>query len=132
MALVHPPTSRMIHHIMSNHIMARGDNQRPLVRDAITQSHGDALRIFLSRLEECEEGEVDGIVEIRDGISLEKWLIEAIEGCVWIPWMERRSEKKVEEVLEVVKEYKLKTQGRGPSKKDKTPWYYGFLPEVDL
>ena len=112
--------------------MARGDNQRPLVRDAITQSHGDALRIFLSRLEECEEGEVDGVVEIRDGISLEKWLIEAIEGCVWIPWMERRSEKKVEEVLEVVKEYKLKTQGRGPSKKDKTPWYYGFLPEVDL
>ena len=98
----------------------------------MTRSHEDALRIFLSRFEEREEGEVDGIVEIRDGSSLEKWLVEAIEGCVRIPWVERRSEKKVEEVLEVVKEYKLKTQGRGPSKKDKTPRYHGFLPEVDL
>ena len=117
---------------MSDRIIARGENHQALVGDVVTRSHEEILWMFLKQVEELEEDEVDEIVEMGIEDSLEEQLEKAIEGCVQILRMERPSKKRVEEALEVVKGYKPKTQAPGPSKKAKTPRYYGFLPEVDL
>ena len=105
----------MIHCIMSDCIIARGENHQALVGDAVTQSHEDVLRMFLNQVEELEEDEVDEIMEMGVEDSLEEQLEKVIEGCVQILRMERPSKEKVEEVVEVVREYKPKTKGQGPS-----------------
>ena len=108
----------MIHCIISDCIIARGENHQALAGDALTQSHEDILRMFLKQVEELEEDKVDEIMEIGVGDSLEELLVKAIEGCVQILRMERPSKEKVNEVVEVVevvREYKPKTKGQGPS-----------------
>ena len=55
-------------------------------------------------MEELEEDEVDEIVEIGVGDSLEELLEKDIEGCVQVLGMERPSREEVE-ALEAVGEY---------------------------
>ena len=105
----------MIHCIMSDCIIARGANHQALVGDAVTRSHEDVLRMFLNQVEELEEDKVDEIVEMGVEDLLEEQLEKVIGVCVQILGMERPSKEKVEEVVEVVREYKPKTKGQGPS-----------------
>ena len=89
---------------MSDRIIARGENHPALVRDTLTRSHEDVLRMFLNQVEELEEDEVDEIVEMGVGDLLEELLEKAIEGCVQVLGMERPSKEEVE-ALEAVGEY---------------------------
>ena len=101
-----PPST--IHRIMSDRIIARGENHPALVGDAVTRSHEEVLWMFLNQVEGLEEDEVDEIVEMGVEDSLEELLEKVIEGCVQVLGMERPSQEKVEEALEAVREYKPK------------------------
>ena len=89
---------------MSDRVIVRRENHPALVGDAVTRSHEDVLRMFLNQVEELEEDEVDEIVEMGVGDSLEELLEKAIEGCVQVLGMERPSKEEVE-ALEAVGEY---------------------------
>ena len=97
-----PPS--MIHRMMGDRIIARGENHQALVGDTVKRSHEDVLWMFLNQVEELEEDEVDEIVEMGAGDSLEELLEKAIEGCVQVLGMERPSREEVE-ALEAVGEY---------------------------
>ena len=86
---------------MSDRIIARGENHKALVGDAVTRSHEDVLWMFLNQVEELEEDEVDEIVGLGVEYSLEELLEKAIEGCVQVLGMERPSNG----ALEAVREY---------------------------
>jgi len=126
-----PPA--MVHRIMGDRVVARGDNHQSLRADTVTNSHEDVLWMFLTQMEALEDDEVDVTVEMSVEDTLEQAVNKAIDGCVRVLGVERPSKERVDEALQVAMGYAPKTKKPDDWKKEKaTPRYFGLLPELGL
>lgn len=91
--------------------------------------------MFISQMEELEDGEVDEVIEMGVEDTLETSVNKAIDGCVRLLDVPRPSQDAIEEALRTAQGYEPKTKaaaGGGKKKKDTSPRYFGLLPEVNL
>ena len=124
-----------VHRICGDRVQQRGDNHQTLRPDSLSKSHEEVIWMFISQTEELTPREVDNIVEMELGESLEDSVKRAVEGCVAVMGLEMPSDEKIQEALDVVRGYapKLKKPDDPKGKKKKLDvMYYGLLPEVDL
>lgn len=126
-----PPA--MIHRIMGDRVLARGDNHQSLRADTVAMAHEDVIWMFLNQMEELDDDEVDVSVKMGVEDTLEQAVYKAIDGCVKVLGVERPNKEKVDEALQVAMGYAPKTK-KADDKKDikATPRYFGLLPEVNL
>ena len=89
-SLDQPPAA--IHRICSDRIQQRN-------------SHEDLLWLFISTAEELTPSEVDNVVEMKLGESMEESVKRAVEGCVTVMGLEMPSDEKIQEGLVKAKNY---------------------------
>ena len=90
--------------------------------------------MFINSTQALAPYEVDNIVEMELGESFENAIKRAVEGCVAAMGLERPSDEKIQEALDVVRGY-APTGKRPDDPKDKKKLkasYYGLLPEIYL
>ncbi|KAF8958845.1 RNA ligase-domain-containing protein [Flammula alnicola] len=135
-ALDKPPAT--VHRICGDRVQERGDNHQTLRADpSSSKSHEEVIWMFINTTEELTPSEVDNIVEMDIEEGLEAAVRRAVKGCVEVLGLEQPSEEKIAEALEVVQGYapavKKPDEPKDSKKKaEKTPRYFGLLPEVDL
>ena len=91
--------------------------------------------MFINSTQELTPSEVDNVVEMELGESLEDSVKRAVKGCVAVMGLEMPSDEKIQEGLDIVKGYAPKVKKPDDSKnlkKKPNVRYYGLLPEVDL
>lgn len=90
--------------------------------------------MFINGTEELTPSEVDTVVEMELGESMEDAVKRAVEGCVTVLGLEMPSDEKIKEALDVVQGYTpaVKKPDDPKAKKKVDVRYYGLLPEVDL
>ena len=87
--------------------------------------------MFITSSQELTPNEVDNVVEMELGESMEDSVKRAVEGCVAVLGLEMPSDEKIQEGLDVVRSY-TPTVKKPDDKKKVDVRYYGLLPEVDL
>lgn len=126
-----PPA--IIHRIMGDRVLARGDNHQSLRADTTdTKAHEDVIWKFITQKEELEDDEVDSIVEMSIEDTLEQAVNKAVDGCVEILSLERPTKAKVDDAIQVALEYVPTTKADDKKASKSTPRYFGLLPELDL
>ena len=129
-----PPAT--IHRICGDRVLQRGDNHQSLRGDSLSKSHEEVIWMFINSTQALAPVpyEVDDIVEMKLGESLEDAVKRAVEGCVAVMGLEMPSDEKIQEALDVVRGYapKGKKADDPKDKKKLKPTYYGLLPEIDL
>jgi tRNA ligase len=90
--------------------------------------------MFIDSTEELTPREVDNVVEMELGESLEESVKRAVKGCVAVMGLEMPSDEKIQEGLDLVRGYapRVKKLDDPKDKKELDVRYYGLLPEVDL
>ena len=90
--------------------------------------------MFINTSQELTPREVDNIVEMELGESLEESVKRAVEGCVAVMGLEMPSDEKIQEGLNVARGYAptLKKPDDPNQKKKLDAHYFGLLPEVEL
>jgi tRNA ligase len=91
--------------------------------------------MFINSTQELTPSEVDNVVEMELGESMEDSVKRAVEGCVNVMGLEMPSDEKIQEALDVVRGYTpavKKPDDVKEKKKKLDARYYGLLPEVDL
>ena len=90
--------------------------------------------MFINTSQELTPREVDNIVEMELGESLEESVKRAVEGCVAVMGLEMPSDEKIQEGLNVARGYAptLKKPDDPNQKKKLDARYFGLLPEVEL
>ena len=123
-----------VHRICGDRVQQRGDNHQTLRADLSSKSHEEVVWMFINSSQELAPSEVDNIVEMELGESLEDSVKRAVEGCVAVMGLEMPSDEKIQEGLNAVKGYAptLKKPDDPKDKKKLEARYYGLLPEVDL
>ena len=88
----------------------------------------------MNSYQELAGREVDNIVEMELGESLEEAVKRAVEGCVSVLGLEMPSKEKIQEGLDAVKGYtiKLKKPEDPKNKRLVNVRYYGLLAELDV
>ena len=131
-SLDQPPAT--IHRICGDRVQQRGDNHQTLRADPSSKSHEEIIWMFINSTQELTPSEVDNVVEMELGESLEDSVKRAVKGCVAVMGLEMPSNEKIQEGLDIVKGYAPKVKKPDDSKNLKKPnvRYYGLLPEVDL
>jgi tRNA ligase len=127
-----PPAT--IHRICGDRIQQRGDNHQTLRADLSSKSHEAVVWMFINTTQELTPKEVDNVVEMELGESLEESVKRAVEGCVAVMGLEMPSEEKIQEGLNVARGYApaLKRPDDPIDKKKLEAQYYCLLPEVEL
>ena len=117
-SLDQPPAA--IHRICGDRVLQRGDNHQSLrVRgDSLSKSHEEAIWMFINSTQALAPNQVDSIVEMELGESLEDAVKRAVEGCVAVMGLEMPSDEKIQEALDVVRGY-APTGKRADNPKDK-------------
>jgi tRNA ligase len=128
-SLDQPPAT--IHRICGDRVQERGDNHQTL---RAGKSHEEVIWMFISSTQELTPNEVDNVVEMELGESMEDSVKRAVEGCVAVMGLEMPSDEKIQEGLEVVRGYApaVKKPDDPKDKKKLEVRYYGLLAEVDL
>ncbi|KAF8804425.1 hypothetical protein BYT27DRAFT_7169897 [Phlegmacium glaucopus] len=123
-----------IHRICGDRVQERGDNHQSLRADTSTKSHEEVIWMFINSTQELTPSEVDNVIEMELGESLEDAVRRAVQGCVSVMGLEMPSDEKIQEALDVVKGYApaVKKPDYPKDKKKLDARYYGLLPEVDL
>ncbi|KAF8799416.1 hypothetical protein BYT27DRAFT_7263948 [Phlegmacium glaucopus] len=123
-----------IHRICGDRVQERGDNHQSLRADTSTKSHEEVIWMFINSTQELTLSEVDNVIEMELGESLEDAVRRAVQGCVSVLGLEMPSDEKIQEALDVVKGYApaVKKPDHPKDKKKLDTRYYGLLPEVDL
>ena len=119
-----------IHRICSDRIDNRGEKHQTLTADVRGKSHEDIVWRFIKEREELEEREVDAVIEMDINEDLERALDRVVDGCVRVLGLKRPDQEKVGLALAAARGYEPATKKK--EKKEKSPRYYGFVPEVDL
>ena len=90
--------------------------------------------MFINSSQELAPSEVDNVVEMELGESLEDAVMRAVEGCVAVLGLEMPSKEKIQGGLDLVKGYtpSLKKPDAPKDKKKVDAQYYGLLAEVDV
>lgn len=126
-----PPA--IVHRIMGDRVLARGDNHQSLRADIETKAHEDVIWLFITQKEELEDNEADSIVEMSIEDTLEQAVHKAVDGCVEVLSLERPTQAKIDEAIQVALGYAPKTKKADDKKASKSvPRYFGLLPELDL
>ena len=123
-----PPAA--IHRICSDRIQQRIDNNPTLPADSSSHSHEDVTWLFINTAQELTPDEVDNVVEMKVGESMEESVKRAIEGCVSVMGLEMPSDAKIQEGLEIAKNYVPPV--KIPEEKKSVVRCYGLLPMVNL
>ena len=132
-SLDQPPAT--IHRICGDRVQERGDNHQTLRADMSSKSHEEVIWMFINSTQELTPNEVDNVVEMELGESMEDSVKRAVEGCVAVMGLEMPSDEKIQEALDVVKGYApavKKPDDPKDKKKKLDVRYYGLLAEVDL
>ena len=133
-SLDQPPAT--VHRICGDRVQQRGDNHQTLRADLLSKSHEEVIWMFINSSQELAPSEVDNVVEMELGESLEDAVKRAVKGCVAVMGLEMPSDEKIQEGLNVVRGYAptLKNLDDPNDKKKKKldAQYYGLLAEVDL
>jgi tRNA ligase len=157
-----PSTHAVVHRICADRVRARGANHQTLRADlasgselgagrgskGMPPSYEDVIWTFIREAEELGEDEVDAVVDMEVEEGLDAAVRRAVAGCVDVLGVERPSEERIDEVLEVVRGYvpttttdqpvkhKMKdgavVASAGVDEKNFTPRYYALQAEVDL
>ena len=126
-SLDQPPAA--IHRICSDRIQRRVDNHQTLPADSSSNSHDDLLWLFINTAEELTPSEVDNVVEMKLGESMEESVKRAVEGCVTVMGLEMPSDEKIQEGLEIAKNY---IPVKKPKEKKPNVLSYALFPTVNL
>jgi tRNA ligase len=131
-SLDQPPAT--IHRICGDRVQERGDNHQTLRADMSSKSHEEIIWMFINSTQELTPNEVDNVVEMELGESMEDSVKRAVEGCVAVMGLEMPSDEKIQEGLNVVRGYAptVKKPDDPKGKKKLDVRYYGLLAEVDL
>ena len=131
-----PPAA--IHRICSDRVQQQlqkcGDNPQTVPADSSSESTEDLIWLYINSTQELAPSEVDNIVEMKLGESLEESVKRAVEGCVAALGLEMPSDEKIQEGLEIAKNY-VPTEENfdSPIKKNRAVvQYYGILPGLKL
>lgn len=127
-----PPA--IIHRIMGDRVLARGDNHQSLRADTVAKAHEEVIWMFINQMEELDDSEVDITVEMSIEDTLKQAVDKAVDACVSVLGLTRPSQEQIDEALQIAIGYTPKTKKTADSKKEakSTPRYFGLLPEVDL
>ena len=129
----HSPAA--IHRICSDRVQQQlqkcGDNPPA---DSSSKSLEDLIWLYINTTQELTPGEVDNVVEMKVGESLEESVKRAVEGCVAALGLEMPSDEKIQEGLEIAKNFvPTKENFDAPrKKKNAIVQYYGILPAMNL
>ena len=131
-SLDQPPST--IHRICSDRVQQRGDNHQTLRADSSSKSHEETIWKLIHAAQKLNPREVDCVVEMKLGESLEDSVKRAVKGCVAVMGLEMPSDEKIQEGLDMVRGYAPTVKEPDDPKGKKKPdvQYYGLLPEVDL
>lgn len=131
----------MVHRVMCDRIVARGDNHQTLLADNTdARSHEDVIWQFVGKAEDFdpEEEGVHEVIEMSIDESLEESVKKAANGCARILGLEYPIQERIEEAVQVALAHASCTKPNkafASNKKEKaksTPRYFGLLPEIDL
>ncbi|KIM36560.1 hypothetical protein M413DRAFT_449100 [Hebeloma cylindrosporum] len=135
----------IVHRICADRITQRGNNHQTLRVEtppassssmaAASKKHEEVLWMFLNTFEELAEGEVDEVVDISLDTDLEAAVRQVVTACVDIIGLPQPSEDNIQEALDAVEAYTVKSKhGKSDNKgKGKSHVrYYALLPEVDI
>lgn len=147
-----PPST--IFNICAERVRTRGANHQTLRADPTAPPPGakpssssvvyeDVIWKFIRESEELLSSEVDGIIEMPMGESLDQAVRRAVTGVVKELGLTMPSEEKIKRGIEAVMTYRVEEKakkpdvvGAGKSKKNgrgkETFRYFGFLPEIDI
>ncbi|KZP05073.1 hypothetical protein FIBSPDRAFT_766407 [Athelia psychrophila] len=132
-----PPA--ILHRIMGDRIVARGDNHQSLLADdTAARAHEEVIWLFITKKEELEPEEegVHEVIEMSIDESLEDAVRKAADGCARVLGLKIPTQEQIDEAVRVALRYAPTTQGKkSDAKKSKTkatPRYFGLLPEIDL
>ena len=100
----------------------------------MSRSHEDVIWKFINTTEELVPKDVDNIVEMELGESLEESVKRAVQGCVAVMGLEMPSDEKIQEGLDIARGYTpgVKKPDAPIDMKRLAVRYYGLLPELDL
>ncbi|KAF9226083.1 hypothetical protein BS17DRAFT_776626 [Gyrodon lividus] len=129
-ALDQPPAT--IHRICGDRVFARGDRHQTLRADTAGKSHEDVIWQFLRHAEELADNEVDASIEMHVGETLEAAVARAVDGCVNILGLERPSQERINEAVEISRGYEPKRKATEKKKAPPLPRYFGILPELNI
>jgi tRNA ligase len=130
--------SSTTHRICSDRIVRRGDSHQTLPADASeARSHEEVVWMFINKIEELGEEEVDDHIEMQLEENGKDALKRAVDGVVKVLGLPPPDEKQIEEALAIAATHspKVNKKAQKSSKKKKgpkTPRYYALLPEIDL
>ena len=88
--------------------------------------------MFINTSQELTPKEVDSIVEMELGESLEASVKRAVEGCAASMGLEMPSDEKIQEGLNVARGYAPTLKRPDSPQKKLEAQYFGLLPEVEL
>jgi len=97
--------------------------------------HEQVIWKLINNTEKLSREEVDDVVEMELGESLEESVKRAVKGCVAVMGLEMPSDEKIQEGLDKVTSYApavKKPDDPRDMKKKPDVRYYGLLPEMDL
>ncbi|KAF8225851.1 RNA ligase [Tricholoma matsutake] len=136
------------HRVCGDRVQSRGENHQTLRADtSITRSHEEVIWRFINTTEDLAESEVDAVVDMDLEHDLEAAVRRAVDGCVSVLGLEKPSEEKIKESLDVIRGYvpatkkpdePAKKKGKKASRRGDEEWedsvlrYFGLLAEVDL
>ncbi|KAF9460265.1 RNA ligase [Collybia nuda] len=123
-----------VHRICGDRVTARGDNHQTLRADSTeAKSHEEVVWLFINSTEDLAEDEVDAVVDMEMEDDLETSIRRAVDGCISILNLERPTDEKIKEAVDVALGYSP-TVKKPDDQKKKTvaPRYFGLLAELDL
>ena len=89
--------------------------------------------MFINSSQELTPSEVDNVVEMELGESLEDAVKRAVEGCVAVMGLEMPSDEKIQEGLDIMRGYTPTfKKPDDPEDKKFEARYFGLLPEMNL
>ncbi|KAL0061488.1 tRNA ligase [Marasmius tenuissimus] len=126
-----------IHRVCGDRIVLRGDNHQTLRADATPgKTHETVLWQFIGNTEYLAANEVDNIIDMDLEQDFPTALQHAIDGICGVLKLEKPSQEKTQEGMDVALGYKATTkttQDEASSKaKAREPRYFALLPEVRL
>ena len=89
--------------------------------------------MFINSSQELSPNEVDDVVDMKLGESMEDSVKRAVEGCVSLMGLEMPLDEQIQDALDLVKGYTPAVKKPDDVKKKKLDIrYFGLLPEIDL
>lgn len=132
-----PATLHELHRVVSSRVLARGDRHQSLrVAPEDLVRHEMVIWNFFNQHEALEDDDEadqpDEVIELGVQATLEESLMQVIDRLVPMLGLERPSEEKIAEALDMVKTYDPKVRKDIDGVKSAPPRYYALAPEIDL